>query len=193
MRRLIPAAVLTLAALVVPALALGHAELVSSIPDNGETVEGPVVPIVLTFSEALAKGSRADVVGPDGTIVMTLAPDTTNAVTMSGDAILEAGEHRIQWTSVAADGDILRGELTFQVTAKPTESPAPSAEASATPVQPSPKPSTSPSLEPSPTPSPSALPDVNGSAEGGVIIPIVLALVFVAGATIWVTRRRPGA
>ena len=187
MRRLIPAAVLLLAALMVPPLVLAHADLVSAVPADGGTVEGPDVEFVLTFSEALADGSHADVIGPDGNVVITLAPDDASATTMSGAAPLAAGDHTIRWTSVAADGDILRGELRFVVTAAPTDAPTPTPEPSATPAPASP----SPTPEASPNPSPSAPPDANGSGESAVIIPIVVALVFVAGAMLWLMRRRP--
>jgi methionine-rich copper-binding protein CopC len=197
MRRLIPAAAIALAMLLAPPVTLGHADLVSAQPEDGATVDGPTIRIVLTFSEALASGSHADVVGANGKVAVTLAPDATNAVTMSGDVLVEPGPHTIQWTSVAGDGDILRGELTFTVTAPPSASPtdAPSAtpEASASPGPASSSPSAGPSASAasSPTPSPSTPPDANSSPGSAVIIPIVVALVFVAGVTLWMTRRRP--
>ena len=54
-------------ALGVPTTVLGHAELDTSDPAAGSTVDAPFAgPIVMTFTEALAKESGADLVGSAG-------------------------------------------------------------------------------------------------------------------------------
>ena len=181
--------------MLLPAVAVGHAELVSADPADGSTVEGPDVPIVLVFSQALAKGSNADVLGPDNVAVVTLVPDSADATRLVPSAegiVFEAGNYTIEWTSVAADGDILRDTITFTVTAPPP-TPSPNVTPEASPSAP-PEPSPSPSPSPSPAPAPSAEPG-DGSGDGSAsIIPIIVALALVGAAAWWlVVRRRPSA
>jgi copper resistance protein C len=149
-----------------------HSELVSSSPAAGSTVTpAPGFSIVLSFSEELKTGSKADVIGPAGTTVGT-------ATTQSGDntrlqwspaAALPAGSYRIQWTSIATDGDVLRGTIPFTVVAATASSPPPTA-----------------------TPAPSPAPG-NVSAAGIVaIIPVFVALLFVGLlALVLMRKRRP--
>ena len=196
MRRTIAAAMLLCASLLLPATALGHAELVSADPAEGAEVEGPFFPIILTFSEALADGSKAEVAqAGGGTAFITILPDPADATRMAYAPSSESqqfspGEYEIRWTSVAGDGDILRGTITFTVSAPPpTPSPSPSIEPSATPA---PSPSASPS--PSPTPAPSAEPGDGSGDSSAAIIPIIVALALVGAAAWWlVVRRRPSA
>lgn len=181
-----------LAIVALPGLALGHAELVSADPADGGTVEGPDVSIALVFSQALTEGSGADVIGPDGAVVVTLVPDSTDPTRLVPSAdgtVFGAGEYAIQWTSVADDGDILRGTITFTVTAPsltppPTPTPAPGA-------TPAPTPTPSPSVPP--TPAPSAAPGDGPGSGSEVIVPITAALVLVSLAAWWLLRRRPSA
>lgn len=195
MRRLLAPAILLWASLLVPATALGHAELVSADPADGSTVEGPDVPIVLVFSQALVEGSNADVLGPDNVVVVTLAPDSADAMRLIPSAegtVFDPGAYTIEWTSVAADGDILRGTIHFTITAPPP-TPAPTPTASPEPSA-SPAPSPSPSASPSPTPAPSAEPGDGSVDNSAAIIPIIVALALVGAAAWWlVVRRRPSA
>ena len=89
----------------VPMTVLGHAELDTSDPAAGSTVEAPFAgPIVMTFTEALAKESAADLVGSSGKLPGTTAVDGST-MTLTPDAALGEGDYQVQWTSVADDGD----------------------------------------------------------------------------------------
>jgi methionine-rich copper-binding protein CopC len=181
-----------------PGLAEAHSELVSSDPAQGAVEPSPFSgPIVLTFSDHLATGSKADLVSAAGTTVGKATVDGT-AKTMSFDLAgpPAAGAYQVRWTSIADDGDLLRGIVTFSVAAAPSISPAASAEPTASPI-PSAAPTTtadSPGPSVGPTPIPSADGDTSGSG-GDVILPIVVALIVLgAGAAYLLTRRnRPTA
>jgi MYXO-CTERM domain-containing protein len=101
----------------VPAAA--HSELVSSIPAAGSTVNPiPAAPVVLSFSETLKTGSKADIVGPDGSTIATAGIDPSDDTKLSWapTAPLAPGSWTIRWTSIdAQDGDLLRGTIPFQV------------------------------------------------------------------------------
>ena len=153
----------------VPVSASAHSELKSSDPAEGASVASPFSgPLVLTFSEALADGSKADLVGPDGSTVATATVDATAAtMTFMLTSQLEPGAYHVKWTSIANDGDLLRGIVNFSVAAAAT---AEAATPAASPVASS------------------------GAGSGGtdVILPIAIALIVAAaGAVFLVRRNRP--
>ena len=131
--RLAAAAVSTLLALLLPPAATAHSELVSANPADGSSVASPFSgPIVLTFSEHLADGSRADLVAANGSVVASAtlhaaAPSLTFAL----GSPLAPGAYQVKWTSIADDGDLLRGIVTFSVAgaAGPAASPTTSGDA----------------------------------------------------------------
>ena len=182
-----------LASMLLPAAAAAHSELVSSDPAQGANVPSPYSgPIVLTFSEHLASGSKADLVDPSGaTVAQAVVDPNAKTMTVTPSAPLSPGDWEVRWVSVADDGDLLRGIVKFMVaasasaavTASPVASPAPSAStapASATP-------STAPTQ--APVPSPSGTGTATGSG-GDVVLPIIVALlVLAAGAAYLLTRR----
>jgi copper resistance protein C len=188
MRRTLAAAVFVCASLLLPSNALGHAALVSADPADGSEVEGPFSgPITLVFSEALAQGSRADLSADNGSFGPAMAgpdpADPTRIVFGEFELVMPSTTYTIEWTSVADDGDILRGTITFTVT-EPPPSTSPSLEPSAT---------VAPSASPSPSPTPAATPEPAGGSDdsGAVLIPIVVALALVVGGAVWLMRRRP--
>ena len=129
--------VASLAVLLVPGLVSAHSELVSSDPASGATVPSPYTgPIVLTFSEHLATGSKADLVDASGSTVASATVDA-NAMTMTFTLTspLPAGGYQIKWVSIADDGDVLRQPIVpFTVAAAAASaSPAASAAVSAAP------------------------------------------------------------
>jgi copper resistance protein C len=104
--------------LVAAAPAAAHSELVSSIPAAGSTLNPiPATPVVLSFSETLKTGSKADIVGPDGSTIATAGIDPSDDTKLSWapTAPLAPGSWTIRWTSIATDGDVLRGTISFQV------------------------------------------------------------------------------
>ena len=63
----------------VPGSALAHAELVRSIPADGETVTEPVTVVSATYSQDLAANSKLLVKDASGATVATGAVDPGNA------------------------------------------------------------------------------------------------------------------
>jgi methionine-rich copper-binding protein CopC len=187
-------------ALGVPALALAHAELATSTPADGTTVpatfEGP---IVLTFSAALADGSKADLLGPDGAQVASAVVDGPGAtMTITLEATLQAslapGAYEVRWVSVGDDGDLERGTVAFTVAAAPA-TPSPTATAvtqTTAPASPSAAVQTTAPVPPTAAASPSASPpgDATGAGAADVILPIVVALIVVGAGAIYLLGRR---
>jgi LPXTG-motif cell wall-anchored protein len=194
--RLACLALALLVGLALPATVLAHAELEVSTPADGATVPSPFDgPITISFSAALADGSKADLQAADGTVVASATVDGPGAaMTIALDSPLDPGDYEVRWVSVADDGDLERGTITFTVappvaTPSPATSPSPIVAPSGSAAQPaSPAASASPSAEPSPTPEP----DTGSTTD--VVVPIVVALLALAlGAVYLFSRRRPAA
>lgn len=177
-----------------PGLAAAHSDLVTADPAQGAVVPSPFTgPIVLSFSEHLATGSKADLVGPTGATVAAATVDA-NAMTMSFTLAtpLDPGAYEVRWVSIADDGDLLRQPVvTFTVapvvspSVAPTQIPTTQPSATAAPtVVPS-----APIASSGPTPVPSAVGTTTGS--GDVILPIIVALIVLgAGAVYLLLSRR---
>lgn len=180
------AAAALLLLVILPAVVAAHSELEKSSPADGTVVEGSPPEIVLTFSETLdPKKSSISLrdaggqelasarVDPADDTVMRLTPPT-----------LAAGAYEIRWTSVAEDGDLLRGTVHFEVATPATPSPTvePSESASAAPTASAP-----PTVAPSPSPSAAGSP--TGSSSD-VILPILAAIVLIAVLGAWLLRNR---
>ena len=186
----VPASARTVAALVaslvltllVAAPVLGHAELESSDPADKAVLDTPPTTITLTFSAGLhAAKSSFRVMGADGEAGTGKASKNGATVMTAEGLALAAGSYTIAWTSVAEDGDIERGQITFVVNA---EAPSPSAAASA-------QPSTAATATATAVPSSSGAAGTPAEAASGgdVLIPIVAALVLVAVTGAFVLRR----
>jgi methionine-rich copper-binding protein CopC len=196
--RLLVAIGLVTAALAHPAGIAAHAALVSSEPSSGATVAAPFAgPIILTYSEALRTGSHAELLAPGGAKVADAAIDSANAARLvfTLASPLAPGAYTIQWTSIAQDRDVERGQLAFTVT-EPT--PAPTLPPTAPPTAP---PATAPTatLAPAASPAPATSPTPSSTPAGqtpvsttDVIIPIVAALALVGVAGVLLLRRRGG-
>ena len=186
---LVAVAAASLLMLAVAAPVLAHAELVSSDPADKAVLAASPTTITLTFSEDLdASRSSFKVVGPAGTVGTGKVGGVTTQMLLPGLSLVP-GDYEIQWTSMSTDQHLLRGTLTFTVsaaTAAPgTASPIPSSASAA--------PSAAATAASSPavgaTLTPAASPDTVGAASGDVVLPIVAALVLVAGAGLWLFRR----
>jgi copper resistance protein C len=167
---------------IAPSQVSAHSDLESSEPAEGAVLETTPSEIILTFEEALnptrssislrdstgAKLAEAHV-DPENDRVMRLSPPT-----------LQPGAYEIRWTSVAEDGDVLRGRVHFEIAAVATPSPSSSR-------QESPSPLPSPTGVPSPTPSESPTPT---ASSADVILPIVAAIVVIAILGAWLLRNR---
>ena len=183
------AAVVLILAGTVPVFA--HAELVSSDPADGSKVAPPAT-ITLTFSEGLVAKRSSFNLNQNGQTLGTGKAAADGDTTMTLDGLsLDAGAYTIQWTSVASDGDLLRGTIHFTVlaataapSALPTDAPSASAAASVSPAV-----VTSPGSSVLPTPVASA--DTTPAASSGtdVLFPIVIGLLIVAAVGAFLLRR----
>jgi methionine-rich copper-binding protein CopC len=189
-RRLFAALAVALALVaVVPAIALAHAELVSSDPADGSTLSEPPLLIVLTFSQDVVGNSSIKLIGPDGSELASAGPDSAEPTTIRLVSpelpTLAPGAYRIDWQSIADDGDLLRGQIHFTV-AQPSPSPSPTPSPTGLP---SPTSSAGPSAAPSPNPSPSG-----GAASSGsgldILLPLVVGVAVVIGLGYVLLRNR---
>jgi methionine-rich copper-binding protein CopC len=178
------------AALALPLSASAHSEFVSSTPADGDTVSGTPTEIVLTFSAALdPKKSSIVLKDASGAQLAKAGVDPAkNTVMRMTPPALDPGAYEIDWTSVATDGDLLRGKVQFTVEAlTPSPSPTPAATAA-----PSVAASAVASPSPSPTlsPAPSAPPGPAGGSGTDVILPVIVAIVVIAALGARLLRRR---
>lgn len=180
-------------ALAAPLTVLAHAELETATPADGAALTEPPTEIVLTFSEVLDPAKSSIVVAEAGgaQVASGGSVDTTGDATRMTLALppLAAGEYEIRWTSASAvDGDLDRGTTRFSYAPPaptPTASPTPSATPSSTPPA---SPASSPTRAPGPTPSA----DGSASSSTDVIIPIVAAVIVLAGLGGWLLSRSRG-
>ncbi|HET9345031.1 MAG TPA: copper resistance CopC family protein [Candidatus Limnocylindrales bacterium] len=184
------AALLLLAAAVFPATVLAHAELDTVTPVDGSTVDVAPLEIVMTFTQDLDPGRSSIVVVTGGTEIASggeVDPSEPRRMTLALPA-LEPGAYEIRWTSWSAEDDEGdRGITTFTFTPPPpTPSPTPTLAPSATPAP-------TPAPTPSPSPAPSADTTPTGTSATDILIPIVAAVVLIAGFGYWLLRRRSGA
>jgi methionine-rich copper-binding protein CopC len=167
------------------ATAAAHSDLVSSDPAAGETI-GPArdTPITLIFSETLKAGSKADIIGPAGTLgTATIDRYDDTMLVFSPTAPLAAGAWRIEWTSVSVDKDVLRGTIAFTVADVGTPSPSPT-----TSEAPTASATTTPPPSPAPSPPPS---QVNNNTSPDVLLPVIAAIlaIVVLGLVLLRSRR----
>jgi len=175
-----------LLSLALPLAVMAHAELATSDPAEGTTVQAPFAgPVVMTFTEAIAGESRAGMTsGADKIAAATTVAGRT--MTLAPEAALAEGEYEVRWTSVANDGHIERGTFRFTVAAAATPGPTP------TPGQAeSHAPSTAPaSSAPAPVPLGGTDATPAASSGGDVIVPIVVGALLVAALAAFMLRRR---
>jgi methionine-rich copper-binding protein CopC len=173
-------------------LVLGHADLDTGSPGPDETVTASPTELVVTFTQDLDPARSS--------LVVT---DATGAVVAEGGEIgagprelrldlpqLAPGRYEVAWTSWSAeDNEGHRGTYTFTVAAAPTPTPTPTAtpEPSAA-VEPTP--TATPRPTPTPTPVASPSPEPAAASDGSAVVPIVVALLALAGLGAWLVRRR---
>jgi copper resistance protein C len=188
--RAVPLILGALILLALPLAASAHSEFVSASPADGSAVTGTPDEIVLTFSAELDKAKSSIILlDSTGTQVAKAGVDPAdNKVMRLTPPSLEPGAYEIDWTSVATDGDLLRGKVDFTVIA-PTPSPsiAPTATPSAVPTA---GPTASPA--PTPSPAPSAANTPSSDSGAAVIIPVLVAIVLIAVLGAMLLRGRMG-
>jgi copper resistance protein C len=178
-----------------PSLAVAHAEFVSSVPEDGETVEGSPNFVRATFSEELADGSEMALVDETGAILAEGGIDPANPSRLRMEPPdLEPGDYEVQWKAFADDGHLETGTFSFTVSAPitppPSLEPTPSSPVTAAPTASESPPPVGGSITPSPTEG--DVPPSNAAGANDVLFPIVAAIVLVAvlGGYL-VLRRRP--
>jgi len=183
--------VIVLVGFALPPTVLAHAELVASSPAEGEVVTGPLDEVVLSFDEGLVDGSTFSVLDTSGTTIATGLPDPADDTRMrAAMPAVGGGRFTVQWTSVAADGDVERGTFAFDVAvaAPPRETPS----ASPT-IAPSAPPGPTEPASPAPTPAPALVPidDPGGGAGIATLLPIVIVGILIGGLALLLRRRGP--
>ena len=176
--------------LIVPAIVLAHAELVTPTPADKSTVTEPVAEVSGLYSESMKpEGSSLVVKDASGTQVAKGGIDPANDQRMVATpaSTLGNGTYTVESTTLAEDGDIAHATWTFTVAVAATPSAVPSAAATAaSSAAPTPA-----SATPVATAAPS--PSGDGSTTGSgsdVILPIIVALIALgAGAAYLLTRR----
>lgn len=182
----------------------GHAELVSSDPSEGGSLEHTPYTMTATFTEVLTPdGSSLVVRNSAGAEVAsgTVSPDDTK--TMSVELpVLDPGQYIARWTAVTADDlAVERGTITFTVapqpsctddcTGSPSPAPTPSAipstTATARPANSAPVQTALPS--PAPLPSASGSPTTPTSGSSDVLLALVIAAVVIGAIAIFLFRR----
>jgi methionine-rich copper-binding protein CopC len=178
------AAIPLLLSLAAPAVVAAHADLVSSNVTDGQTVVGgELAAFTVTFSEDLADGSKLELVGTGVDAVAAWTTGDGATMTLPAPDPLPAGDYELRWTSIAGDGDLLRGVIHVTVVA-PT--PAPTEPPTAAPTEP---PATAPSVAPSAAPT-SAPTDGAAGAGADTVIPLAALVIVVLGGGLWWLRSR---
>jgi methionine-rich copper-binding protein CopC len=118
MRRLLFAMSVSVIVAALPAVTLGHAELLSTEPADGALLDAPPTEVVITFDgELQPAGSVFRASGPSGEIgtgTVDLQVAERN-VLRGAVSISEPGIYTVKWTVVAEDGDAQAGDFSFTV------------------------------------------------------------------------------
>ena len=103
--------------LVLPTQAFAHAGLTGTTPKDGQTVQGEVSNIELTFSEAVRvtlvkvrRDAASQAVDTKSELPATFAQRVEVAV-----PALPPGDYDTQWTAVSRDGHVISGSFSFTV------------------------------------------------------------------------------
>ncbi|BBY81379.1 copper resistance protein CopC [Mycolicibacterium pulveris] len=120
---------LTTGALVGAQDASAHATRIATDPaENAELTEAPTT-VSATFNEAMQPQFAAmTVVGPDGNLWSTGEPTVEGAVLSVGVRPLgPAGTYTVNYRATSADGHVVSGSWSFELTVAGTGTPGPSA------------------------------------------------------------------
>ncbi|GAA2990188.1 hypothetical protein LV75_002950 [Actinokineospora diospyrosa] len=136
-RGLAALAVAALATVALAGPALAHNQLVSSTPADKASVDSGPSTIELTFDQPVQAGENLNsivVVGPDGTGQWQggKAAVRGNVVSAPLRPLGPAGDYRVGYRILSADGHPVSGEIKFTLTAAGTGTPARAAEVAPT-------------------------------------------------------------
>ena len=187
--RLLVIPALLAALLLLPGVALAHAELDTATPGPGDEVVGSPDEIVATFTQDLDM-SRTTMEVRDA------SGETVAEGPVRGDGRRELvlalpqlapGDYEVRWTSFSAeDSELERGRYTFTVLPAPSPTPGPTA----APTSASTAAPPTPAATRSPTPSATAAP-IDGSDAGlATLLPIGIAVIALVAIGAWLLRRR---
>jgi methionine-rich copper-binding protein CopC len=101
--------------------ASAHDELESSSPADGSAVSAGLIPIELTFAEAIMEspdgtGTAISVIGPDGNEFADSCIDGIDGGVITDSVDLDkAGEYTVNWRTVSSDGHPVEGSFAFIV------------------------------------------------------------------------------
>src|SRR5688500_4828682 len=170
-----------LALLLGAAPALAHTRLQGSDPSDGASLDTAPEHVALTFNEEMTpEFSTITVVGPDGARYETGAVGAEGGTVSSALLPLgPAGQYKIGYRVVSADGHPVSGEVSFTLT-----TPGPAASA------PAPAPSAAPAAAPAPETAAAA--PAEGDAGTPVWPWIVGAVVLVGGGVVAALRLGRG-
>lgn len=179
------------ALLIVASVAFGHAELATVTPADKSIVEGPPEEVVMTFTQNLDPlKSSIRVVDAAGNLVVLggiVASRSPREMYVALPGPLPGGAYEIRWTTFSTeDQELDHGTTTFTVAAAPSVAPSASA------VAPSASSSVSSSAAPSVAVSamPSSTPTTPATSTSDAVIPVVVALIVLAGLGTWLLRSR---
>lgn len=164
------ALVLTALALAGAGVAAAHATLVSSDPAPGTSLTAAPTKVSATFSEDLQPAFAAmTVIGPDGNLWSTGEVRVDGPVAeVDVRPLGPSGTYTANYRVTSADGHVISGSWSFDLTVAATGTPGP-------PVAPAPAPA---------APAPA-------SDDGVPVWPfVVVAAVILVGAGVWWSRRR---
>jgi methionine-rich copper-binding protein CopC len=194
LRRRLPAVigVSLLLALLGTSAALAHAALDMVTPADKSTVQGSPTEIVMTFVQNLDPAkSSIKVADAAGKVVVqggTVPAGNKREMDLAITTPLAPGAYEIRWTTFSTeDQEQARGTTTFTVAAAPSASPSPTPAATASPSAPA---SVGPSILPSAAPSASSPPATPAASTNDAVIPIIVALIVLAGLGFWLLRSR---
>ncbi|MCV7223271.1 copper resistance CopC family protein [Mycolicibacterium elephantis] len=144
--------------------ASAHATRIATDPaENAELTESPPT-VSATFNEAMQPQFAAmTVVGPDGNLWSTGEPTVEGAVVSVGVRPLgPAGTYTVNYRATSADGHVVSGSWSFELTVAGTGTPGPSATTA------------------------------DDSGDGGIPMwPLYVGVVVIVGAgVLWAVRRR---
>lgn len=156
---------LAVAALANAGSATAHAALIASDPAADAALTQAPTTVSATFNEALQPQFAAmTVVGPDGNLWSTGEPRVQGTVLSVGVRPLgPSGTYTVNYRATSADGHVINGSWSFQLTVAGTGTPGPSASTPPEPV----------------------------SGDSIPVWPFYVAAVVIVGAgAVWAVRRR---
>jgi copper resistance protein C len=181
--------------LAMPGAVAAHAEVKTSTPKDGTTVQGTPTEIAATYTQDLdPDGTSLRLLDPSDQVIAEGIIDPNDVRRMFIDSIpdLAPGDYTVRSTTLSAeDGELDRAVWGFTVEAAPTPSPSPTATPTAAPsATPAPTASPTPTPVPSPTPTPTPSADGGNTGSGGdVVLPIIAAVAILAVGAVWFSRR----